>query len=125
MRLQENFLDDLKDDELVVQDDLTTHSRDFFEDGLVLHFSVYDQIKRDNKKMFREIALRIERILKFHRHINDYTFPILESTFDFGFGSSNSKQTYIAFSIKQSMKTVFEVLSFIYSILKTLSYAWR
>lgn len=124
-RIFEDFLDDIQSNELTVsQDDLTAHQRELFEDGVALHFSLEeDKVKREDSKVFRQIAARIERIMERHRHIIDYSLPTLERTDEYG-DYNNVKQTFVVFSVKHNMRTVPEVMMFIYSIHKAL-FEWR
>jgi hypothetical protein len=124
-KLFEDFLDDIQSDELTSKsDDLTAHSRELFEDGVALHFSLDDdKVKREDSKVFRQIAARIERIMERHRHIIDYSLPTLERTDEYG-DYNNVKQTFVVFSVKHNMRTVPEVMMFIYSIHKAL-FEWR
>ena len=124
-KLFEDFLDDIQSDELTSKsDDLTAHNRELFEDGVALHFSLDDdKVKREDSKVFRQIAARIERIMERHRHIIDYSLPTLERTDEYG-DYNNVKQTFVVFSVKHNMRTVPEVMMFIYSIHKAL-FEWR
>ena len=124
-KIFEDFLDDIQSDELTSKsDDLTAHSRLLFEDGVELYFSMDEnKVKREDSKVFREISSRIERVLERHRHITDYSLPLLIRTDEFG-DYNNVKQTYVVFSVKHTMRVVSEVMMFVYTIHKTI-FEWR